>query len=105
MCTVRYVGVRERQPAPYATLSQGGAGIAYALWRLGETGRASAWLGAALRDRRPGRLDPSLSKRSRRSSMLFGLAGIRWAHALVAGGQRIDAYIRETSGLTFTAPG
>src|SRR5262245_46735326 len=95
MRTVRYSDVCEHQPAPHATLSQGAAGTAYALWRLGEKRRAAAWLTAALNDRRSGAVDRALSIRARRSSTMFGVAGIRWVHAVVSGGERVDAYLRD----------
>jgi hypothetical protein len=89
-----------RQRAAYASLGEGAAGTAYALWRLGERRAASAWVRAALGDRRRSAFATSLSESSRGISMMFGRAGAQWVAALVDGGEHVDAYARtvETGG-------
>jgi lantibiotic modifying enzyme len=95
VCRVEYEGLDRIQPAPYATLSHGGAGTAYALWRLGELRRASAWVTAALADRRRNALEMAVATSTRRGSTLFGRAGVRWVHALVAGGDLVGTYAHD----------
>src|SRR5207302_789753 len=80
------------QPAPYASLSFGGAGTAYALYRLGDRRRARAWLAATLADRRDDAYysAPVHGDRPvRPGSLLFGAMGARWVHALLD--RRADA--------------
>jgi serine/threonine-protein kinase len=83
-----------RQLAPYASLGEGAAGTAYALWRIGERQHASAWVKAALADRRRSAFAASLSESSRRVSTMFGRAGVRWVSALVEGREHVNAYSR-----------
>lgn len=84
IATTRYRELDQLQGPPFANLSHGGAGTAYALWRLGETRRARAWLAAARADRR---ILATTDKppRNPASSLLFGRAGLDWMGALLDG--------------------
>lgn len=80
----RYAELRTLQPAPFASLGHGGAGTAYALWRLGETRRAKAWIAAALADRGAAAYDPEILADARRPSLMFGRPGGQWVAAMIA---------------------
>jgi hypothetical protein len=76
---VRYRHLGALQDPPHATLAHGGAGVAYALWRLGERRLARGWLRDALGDRRRvayGGLD--------RGSFFVGRPGVLHVRALLA---------------------
>jgi len=102
---LRHADVPTLQLPPFATLAEGGAGTAYALWRLGERRRATAWSRAALSDRRRDAYDASVPPSFRRTSIMVGRVGVRWIEALLAGRDRIDAFARsvmaETGRLEF----
>jgi lantibiotic modifying enzyme len=97
IATVRYAELDELQPPPFASLGHGGAGTAYALWRLDELARARRWLAASLGDRRRFAFD-SEEDVMQRTSYLHGRGGLYWMRVLVAGpaqrGQAIAAYVR-----------
>lgn len=80
----KYVELPDMQPEPFATLGRGGAGTAYALWRLGEKRRAKVWAKAAVADRRKRAVEQEIMKDDRRASIVFGPSGARWAMALIA---------------------
>ncbi len=79
----RYAELPALQPAPFASLAHGGAGTAYALWRLGETRRARAWITAAFEDRKATALDPEAKREGHNRSLMFGKPGIRWVRAMI----------------------
>lgn len=93
-----YDELAEMQRAPYADLAHGGAGTAYALWRLGETRRARTWARAALGDRRHTAYDHDIVDDARRPALLFGRPGIHWVRALVEPGHG-DTYARALRGI------
>ncbi len=84
IATTRYAEMGELQPPPLASLGQGGAGTAYALWRLGETRRAKTWIAAALADRSKRAYEPKVMVDDRRSSLLFTRPGALWAQAMIS---------------------
>ena len=91
---LEYADVPLLQDPPFATLAEGAAGTAYALWRLGERRRASVWMNAALGDRRAAALGASVPPSFRRGSVMFGRVGLRWVAALLSGSQSVDDYVR-----------
>jgi serine/threonine-protein kinase len=94
---LRYSDLKQLQPPPFATLAHGGAGTAYALWRLGQAARARAWIAASLADRSRTAFDPS-TRGFDRGSILYGRAGLRWLEARLGGRSRARAvagYMRQ----------
>src|SRR5262245_9350023 len=85
--------VNEQAP-PYTSLGEGAAGTAYALWRLGERRRAASWIAAALADHRRAAFHATLSPTARRTSIVFGRAGVGWVSALVNGADHLDVFTR-----------
>ncbi len=81
MRPLHYADLVRIQPPPHATLFHGGAGMAYALWRLGETAQARRWAQHALADRRRGAFAWGYAAPA--TSFLFGRAGLHWVHALL----------------------
>ncbi len=85
----RYRELADLQSPPFATLANGGAGTAYALWRLGRTRRAQAWMKAVRSDRtRAAFRAPTSEHWTPRSSYMFGRAGQSWVQARIGGSQR-----------------
>jgi len=91
---LRYADVPTLQLPPFATLADGGAGTAYALWRLGDRRRASAWASAAISDSGRGAYGTSVSRSFRDASIMFGHVGVGWVKALLTGGKTIGDYVR-----------
>lgn len=98
------------QEPPFATLSHGAAGTAYALWRLGLEQLAAAWLATAMADRSNNAIlgEPDSS----RTSYLFGRTGPYWVQARLARGapraravRRYIAAARVRTGWTDFASG
>lgn len=80
---VRYEHVRALQEPPHANLSQGAAGIAYALVRLAESGHlpdglrlAKRWLRDAMHDRARSASSAIGRRTTPPSSVIFGRAGL-----------------------------
>lgn len=88
-----YADLPTLQPAPFASLNTGGAGTAYALWRLGRRAAARTWIVASRADRRKDAFEVTADPAHRRVSMLFGAAGQKWVHALIAPSAR-EEYAR-----------
>ena len=91
-----YRAIAELQPAPFASVTYGGGGTAYALWRLGMARQAAAWLRGSLADRRRGAFAlPTLAPR--RDSYSHGRGGLLWLRNLIAttpAPRNISAYTR-----------
>lgn len=83
--------LRERL-SPSASLGEGMAGTAYALWRLGEPRLARRWADAARQDSGRRAFHTRLAPATRRTSTMFGQAGVRWVAAMVGGGPHTRAY-------------
>ena len=83
---VRYEHLPLLQPKPFASVGHGGAGTAYALAKLGEPRRASAWIAAAQRDPRR----TALHGRGTWS----GRAGVECVRAMISPGARAEAAAR-----------
>ena len=81
--STRYAELDVLQPPPFGTLSEGGAGTAYALARLGETRRARRWIAAVLADRRAVAYQAPGGSARTHGSYLFGRAGVRWVQAIL----------------------
>src|SRR4051794_12961240 len=78
-----YREVSKLQPGPFATLAHGGAGTAYALWRMGDRRRASTWVAASLADRRAFSFSQhTIDMPAPITSVMFGRAGARWVDVL-----------------------
>jgi hypothetical protein len=82
--TTNYAELEELQPKPFASLGNGGAGTAYALWRLGDTRRAKRWVAAAVADRSALAYSAEILGDNRRPSLMFGRPGALWAQAMIA---------------------
>lgn len=90
--SINYRSLPSLQAPPFATLSHGAAGTAYALWRLGRMRLAENWLLAAIADRSSNTLsgDPRMPS----TSYLFGSSGKHWVHARLARGALRERAIR-----------
>ena len=90
--SIRYGSLPRLQAPPFATLSHGGAGTAYALWRLGLPRLAQSWITAAMVDRSTGALitEPRIAS----TSYLFGSAGRLWVQARLGRGRVRELAIR-----------
>jgi Lanthionine synthetase C-like protein len=90
---VRYQQLRQLQPAPHATIAHGGAGTAFALWRLGRRGAAArSWAAAARADRRASACLTAAGTPS--PGYLGGRAGIAMVQALTSPADRARAVAR-----------
>jgi hypothetical protein len=89
-----YRAIADLQPAPFASVTYGGGGTAYVLWRLGMSRRAAAWLRSSLADRRRGAFAlPNMAPRG--DSYSHGRGGLLWLRNLIATRptpQNISAY-------------
>ena len=81
--STRYQELEDLQGPPYGDLAYGGAGTAYALWRLGETRHAKTWINAVVADRRAVAIDVESRRDARRSGLMFGRPGARWVQAMI----------------------
>ena len=88
---IRYRSLPQLQAPPFATLTHGAAGTAYALWRLGRQRLAEAWARAAIADRSANAI---IRDDTPRTSYLFGRAGQYWVQARVARGTRRERAVR-----------
>ena len=86
----RYAELGDLQPAPFATLAHGGPGTAYALWRLGLTRTATAWITGALADRRRSSFHAE-NELDAGTSFVYGRPGIYWVQARLGGKSRARA--------------
>ncbi len=96
IASTSYAELPELQPAPFASLAEGGAGTAYALWRLGDTRRAKTWIAAAVADRKATAYDPVILSDDRRTSLIFARPGALWVQAMIVPATT-TAYVRAAS--------
>jgi hypothetical protein len=97
IAAIRYRDVVGMQQPPHASMAHGGIGTAYALWRLGETRRARAWLRDVATDRRgaaytwPAYTPPA-------ASYHYGRGGLHWMRCLAGERRAIESYLRLARG-------
>jgi hypothetical protein len=90
---VRYRQLEALQPAPFASISHGGGGTAYVLWRLGDRRSARAWMKASLADRRRSALEWE-SERNKGLSFLHGRGGLQWLRLVMDKSYATASYAR-----------
>ncbi|HTR53043.1 MAG TPA: lanthionine synthetase LanC family protein [Kofleriaceae bacterium] len=95
---VGYDAIAHLQPSQFASIAFGGAGTAYALWRLGMPRHAAAWLRGSLDDRRRAAFKLHDGHRAiERDSYSHGRAGLLWLRNLIVeprAPDAITAYVR-----------
>jgi hypothetical protein len=100
--SLRYRDISSIQPAPYASLARGAAGIVYVLWRRGERRAARRWLKAISVDRRRAAYKYN-ELDFPRSSFMYGRAGLHWLGALLGTDGAAAAYAREGASIVDTS--